>query len=404
MLRRPGQTGLAGLALATALTTAIGVTPALAAATPASHPSLAQLRAGVAAQQALAAAHGQAPRAGVRAAATGTRPALAFGTATPGQVVEHTDLSVTFSVLDPSLFDGNPTPTTPTGSITVYSTTRSGAIEDSALATLELMPVGGEPGVAEATYQVTPSATFPKELHDLAATYTGDDTYAERGTDDLVYGGAEIVSSNGAAIRTTQRLYYDLLGRPADASGQAYWQQVVQDGGYADASYAFSLSQEKFGQEIDAAYALVLGRPVDAEGRAYYQDLFAKGLTPQALLVDLLSSQEFEEAVGPDNGDFVDALYVLLLGREPDAEGRAYYVALLDAKRTGRANVAYEVVYSDEHLGNELEALYLETLDRDVDDEGASYWSDAIRSGYRTELVGYSITLSGEYRDLLDPK
>ncbi len=229
--------------------------------------------------------------------------------------------------------------------------------------------------------------------------YDGDENYAGTTPETAVFADAQVLVGGQFATtrRTVQRLYFDLLDRRPDNAGYDYWQPIVQGGGVADAAWAFALSDERFGNEIDDAYISVLGRPADDGGKAYYQGQFRKGLTYQGLLAILAGSPEFNDAVGADNGDAVDALYEAILFRAPDAGGRAYYTGLLDAKKTTRSGVALELARSTEAVHFVVEDLYSSVLLRDADQPGLDYWTTQIRGGYRQELVAYSMTRSAEW-------
>ncbi|MEL6985426.1 MAG: DUF4214 domain-containing protein, partial [Actinomycetota bacterium] len=77
----------------------------------------------------------------------------------------------------------------------------------------------------------------------------------------------------------TARLYQTLLGRPADLDGLGYWVHQQWDGlDLTDAAYWMSQGVEfrlRYGwmddpTYIDALYQNVLGRPADPEGKAYW--------------------------------------------------------------------------------------------------------------------------------------
>ena len=65
---------------------------------------------------------------------------------------------------------------------------------------------------------------------------------------------------------------------------------------------------------------------------------------------------------GLRNREFVDALYTVVLGREPDPTGRAAYVADLTARRP-RMEIVREIVDSVEARGLGVDARFLERLE-----------------------------------------
>ncbi len=121
---------------------------------------------------------------------------------------------------------------------------------------------------------------------------------------------------------------------------------------------------------LEAMYWIVLGRPVDAEWQKVRTRHFALGQPREGMLMAALASSEFRQRyldiLGGDrsasdesalegalrgvgtNEAFVEACYVFLLARAPDAEGAAYYVAQLAERHVPRCEVVYGLVHSDE--------------------------------------------------------
>ena len=81
-----------------------------------------------------------------------------------------------------------------------------------------------------------------------------------------------------------------------------------------------------------------------SEFRQRYHDVLDSSLTiPGEEVVD-----RGDRAGSAPTGAFVDACYVLLLGRESDPDGRAYYVSILDGGQKRRLDIVYSLVHSDE--------------------------------------------------------
>lgn len=392
MIRRTAVTSVAALSLLAALGVA---TPASAAPAP-----------GLTAQQFQ---HELGQRGLLRPAGQNapTQPAvtvapLVFGEITPSQVLESSEFQVTF-------YFAGVGAVAPTGDVTFSDATRpyrgAATLADMPLGTAPLTPLAGVDGVSTATLTVTGGLA---DLHDVAATYAGDETYAPITPDAPIFADAEIVDggANAAERRIVERLYFDLLDRRADPTGLDYWIDVTKASNAAVPAWAFSTSTELYGNEIDLTYERMLGRDADSGGKQYYTGLFQRGFTVQALQVELAASEEFAETNAGDAGELVNALYVAILDREADDSGLAYYTQQVDAGRS-LGSVAYELAYSDENLLQVVVGLYAEVLNRPLleivaDTDGVEYWANAIRGGYRQELVGYSMTLSPEYRTFLD--
>lgn len=121
-----------------------------------------------------------------------------------------------------------------------------------------------------------------------------------------------------------QKLYVGYFGRPADPSGLAYFAEK-----YAEA-----------------------GAPTDIIGieQVYHVDLAVKGL------VDSFATSAESQALYPgDNGVFVDAIYHNLFNRDPDPEGKAFWVGAINNGVLTRANAAVSIMAGAR--GADIEAI-----------------------------------------------
>ncbi|MBU4609503.1 DUF4214 domain-containing protein [Achromobacter sp. GG226] len=129
-------------------------------------------------------------------------------------------------------------------------------------------------------------------------------------------------------------LYTHLLGRAADPVGQAYWVSRVADGHQtlAQVVTAFLFTEEV--QSTSAAlvrlYVSGLGRQPDADGLAYWLATHRAGMSLADIGASFAQSAE-GQAQSDDVSDlaFVTGLYQAALGRAPEAGGLAYYLGLL---------------------------------------------------------------------------
>ncbi|MGE4535166.1 DUF4214 domain-containing protein [Halomonas sp.] len=177
-----------------------------------------------------------------------------------------------------------------------------------------------------------------------------------------------------------QQLYLDVLGREADADGLAYWTGLLEQGrALSDLLIEFTSSEEArdalqsllesalqgvdYTQpagnglsdeaSVDSIYQAILGRDPDDEGRDYWLEQLAAQEDPDdlsPLIESFLTSDEFQQA----NADLADAdylamLYLQVLGRVADAGGLAYWQGVLE-EGGDRAEVAEAFIESDEYL------------------------------------------------------
>lgn len=102
--------------------------------------------------------------------------------------------------------------------------------------------------------------------------------------------------------------------------------------------------------QIVRLYDTVFDRPPDAEGRAYWNNAMANG-HPLTHIADLfMRAPEFAASYGqPTNRFFVESLYENILDRPGEADGIAYWTAVLDGGRATRAETVIGFSESPEH-------------------------------------------------------
>lgn len=109
----------------------------------------------------------------------------------------------------------------------------------------------------------------------------------------------------------------------------------------------------RFDRFLDYVYVILLKREADREGRAYYRGLARKGVTRPAIVKRLLRSREYKsssvEEPGLEIDEFVNRSYQDILGRWPDQEGLTTYRRIA-AKPNGRRKVLANLRASDEAL------------------------------------------------------
>lgn len=105
---------------------------------------------------------------------------------------------------------------------------------------------------------------------------------------------------------------------------------------------------------------------------------------------------------------FVVRLYKLVLGREPEAGGRAYWANQLATQSQSGAKVGYGFVFSDEYKAKKtddsayIEMLYKVFFDRSSDKAGKAYWQKCLDEGLSREYVLASFMNSKEYTKICE--
>lgn len=90
---------------------------------------------------------------------------------------------------------------------------------------------------------------------------------------------------------------------------------------------------------LRAAYRAVLGRDIDDSGLTHYRKALANGKSKAKVLVDLYRSDEaqrranFADLAGLADSDFISTIYLHILGRTADPDGRRNYLKILSENR-----------------------------------------------------------------------
>ncbi|WP_150806267.1 DUF4214 domain-containing protein [Pseudomonas fluorescens] len=131
-----------------------------------------------------------------------------------------------------------------------------------------------------------------------------------------------------AQLKAVQELYVAYLGRAADSAGQAFWADAIVKGTATIKTVAtgFTLSAEYKAAYagltpaalVDKIYTNLLGRPSDAAGKAFWVDALAKGtVTADTLAATMVTNLGALDQATINNKVFVAQTYT-------DAAGAAY--------------------------------------------------------------------------------
>jgi hypothetical protein len=184
-------------------------------------------------------------------------------------------------------------------------------------------------------------------------------------------GSAEFLATYGSLSNSqfVNQLYLNVLDRPADAGGLAYWAGQLNSGAMTRGAVlvGFSESTENIGNDagqlaagqwdIDETAARIarlywgtLDRAPDAGGLATWTNQQKMGVqTLSQAAGSFVGSPEFQATYGNlNNSQFVTRLYQNALDRAPDAGGLAHWTGLLNAGMP-RADVVLGFTESSEH-------------------------------------------------------
>jgi len=169
------------------------------------------------------------------------------------------------------------------------------------------------------------------------------------------------------------QLYSQILLRPADTDGHSFWTGELESSNALAVTERFIQSDEYQSTvaTISSIYFTLLGRVPDYEGLSFWvNELQNNNQTVDEITAAFLSSPEAESIYGvdSDNSSFLNTLYQQSFGREPDAEGKVWWMEQLD-NGTSRAEVVTAFSRSEEFSATnstdqQTSALYMAVLNR----------------------------------------
>jgi len=177
------------------------------------------------------------------------------------------------------------------------------------------------------------------------------------------------------------QFYQTYLHRTESAADRQFWVNRFVNGGLSDVQMqiAFLTSAEYqalhpgTSNYIQALYTDVLGRPADANGLAFWTQQAQNGTSNANLARAFLASTEGQSV-------YVSRLYTNLLGRPADANGLNFWVNQLNDNDGGDTDSFNRFDSSTSNDNDNSQALEnLERFDNDFNDNGASREEVAIR-------------------------
>jgi hypothetical protein len=236
--------------------------------------------------------------------------------------------------------------------------------------------------------------------------------------------------SPDSAAAQVFRLYQAVLGRAPDQGGLNYWiDQIGAGAPLQNLADGFLFSQEyatRFGNPsnqdfVSLVYQNVLGRPADPGGAAFWEATLAAGGSRATMLIGFSESPEYKAATAAahpegfwdlsENAAAVARLYDTVFGRLPDVVGLDFWRGQLDTGALQLRDVAANYVASGEFqatygaLDNPgfVNAIYQNTLDRPADPGGRDFWVGQLQAGMTRAEVILAFSESAEHVGLTAP-
>jgi hypothetical protein len=195
------------------------------------------------------------------------------------------------------------------------------------------------------------------------------------------------------AISLIHSLYQDILVRTPDKGGVNTWRNYLIGQGWPTLSVANAIlySDEYYLQRIDAAYREVLGREPDASGRAdWLRRMQARQVSVDDIRMTFTGSLEYYTKAGGTDAAFVSMLYSTMLKRTASEGDINHWVAVSQA--SGGGHVIGSIWNSYESGTIRLNAIYNNYLKRNVDPAGVASWVPLVTTqgdqAARSTLVG----------------
>ena len=188
-------------------------------------------------------------------------------------------------------------------------------------------------------------------------------------------GRPDIATSDLAEVVTAQHELF--LRSTPDADDVERWYHRAERVGRVAAALEMTRSDAYAGLVIDDLYRRVLGREPDAAGRAGWLDAIRRGMRIETIAAAFYGSKEYVQKAGSYER-FVELLYENLLFRPSDPGGHRYWTDHLYSGRKSPTEVAAGFYGSLESRRDRVTRLYRQILDRDPDPGGLEHWAQQL--------------------------
>lgn len=221
----------------------------------------------------------------------------------------------------------------------------------------------------------------------------------------------EYEAATGSNAAFVYQQYLDFLRRPGEATGLASWRQNLDSGrlGRTDLVEAFIDSPEYGGlvSPVIRLYDAYFGRLPETGGLEFWTGQRRNGETLERISDFFALSPEFERSYGETtDAEFIELVYANVLGRLPDAGGRAFWVTQLSS---GLSRGSMMIAFSESPENVERTAaqvrvtsLYLGLLRRAPDPSGYAFWVGQVESGLSAQNLIAGMLSSDEYAQRFD--
>jgi hypothetical protein len=210
------------------------------------------------------------------------------------------------------------------------------------------------------------------------------------------------------------RQYSDLLQRTAAAANVTYWGGLLNSGQRTPhGMMAYFLESDECDDKAHAIarlYRAFFRRDADYDGFRYWMDKVKGGMTLNKVAENFVAVREFTVMYGSlDDGEFIDLVYENVLGRAPDADGKAFWLSEL-ARGVTRGRIMSHFSQSPENRraqapGMHVLAIYALMFKRAPTPEERYSWTAHLvqmpDAPGRTADMCNMLRMTSEYRTLV---
>jgi hypothetical protein len=187
-------------------------------------------------------------------------------------------------------------------------------------------------------------------------------------------------------------VYHDLLGRPLDPGGLAFWGGELASG---VPRYDVVLGIEGTPAYLDglvkSVFQAYLGRGPSPSELGYWTSQLPSGVSDEQFGANLLGSPEFFTHAGGSEPSFLGGLYEVLLGRPADPSAAHSFQGFT------RQQIASTLLSSAEYRGDLVTSWLLRFLRRPPDTTAVNYFVNLLGAGNTDEQVIAAILTSSTY-------
>ncbi len=193
-------------------------------------------------------------------------------------------------------------------------------------------------------------------------------------------------------------LYTTLLHRTPQPAEVAGWVGAL-DAGIVSApqvALTFTSGPEYLTNLVKSDYQAILGRAAAPQEAASWVAALQNGLSEQQFVSYVVGSNEYFQKVGSTNGNWINGVYQVILGRSAGPGEPAGWLQALQNGVSLQA-VAFNIEYSPESLTRIVTAAYLNVLGRAPDPEGLANWVAALARGLTPAQLQAVFASSAEF-------